>query len=136
VLKLRTGDKVSVKLESGVYSGKVEAVDPDSVSITTSDKQQLLILPREKVSLIRDHGRSKLGAWLVVGGLLLGAVWMAGETASDVSALSSGGFPESHGPAGAVVAFGITTTGVVMLLKGGSKVIYQRPSASPGPPGR
>jgi len=127
VLRLRVGEGVVIATDSAKFQGVVEQVDPDSVSMTTRDKQHLLF-PREKVKSVGYQGKhAKLGGALLVGGIALAVAGLVIDTGSDLKSLSSGSLPENHNMALSIVGIGISVAGVFTLIKGGARTIYQRP---------
>jgi hypothetical protein len=126
VLRLRFGERVGVATDAGKFTGVVGQVDPEWLSMTTQDKQQLLF-PREKVKSVAYAGKhAKLGAWLIVGGFALVAADALISTGQDLDSVSSGGVPENHNHALTIAGFGVSIAGVFTLLKGGARTIYQR----------
>jgi predicted phage tail protein len=127
VLRLQPGERVAVATDSGKYQGLVRLVDPESLSLTSRDKQELL-LPRDKVRSVAYAGKhSKLGAALVLGGIGLAVAGETINTGSDLGSLSSGSLPSNHNHMVSIAGLGLVAVGVFALLKGGARTIYKRP---------
>ena len=136
VLRLRVGERVVIATDSEKFQGIVGQVDPDSVSMTSNDRQQLLF-PREKVKSVAYQGKhAKLGGALVVGGIALAVAGLVIDTGSDLGSLSSGNMPENHNHALSIIGIGISVAGVFTLIKGGARTIYQRPEKGGKPSGK
>jgi hypothetical protein len=127
VLKLRNGEHVDVELEGKRYSGKVDNVDPDSLSMTTGDGRSL-VLPRPTVKAVRDSGRLRKLGWILLSGGALGTgAAVLGGTVRDANALSAGRFPQDDGGRWEIAGLAVMGVGGWFLATGGGKVIYKRP---------
>lgn len=126
VMRLRIGDSILVALDSEKYSGTVDEVGPDSLSISTKAHGPL-VFPKPTVKSIRNTGRLSKPGYAIVSGALVGVpALMLMNSVRDASALSAGRLPENHGTRWEVAGYGVMGVGAWMLVAGGGKTIYKR----------
>lgn len=135
VLRLSKGDSIFVQLFSKqLHHGKVDKVEPLSISLTT--KEGSLLILKENIKSVGYVGRPRVaspGTWMILGGIALTVAGALGGSVKDIGDLKSGklsGSTGNHGNGLMIAGLAIAAAGAPVLFVGGKvKTIYEAKAA-------